>query len=103
MEWICKGPGASEASEMLGEGGKAVHHTLSVPAFLLLPSGRVTRFLMIIFKKCQASAHLQIIVSNLHTTFRRPQLHIWKLEHSVNKINGLAQLTVTVAMTDPWP
>lgn len=103
MEWVCKGPGASEASERLREGGKAVHYTLLAPAFLILPSGRVTRFLMIIFKKCQASAHLQIIVSNLHTRFRRPQLHIWKLEHSVNKINRLAQLTVTVARTDPCP
>lgn len=78
-----------------------MHHTLSVPASLLLPSGRVARFLMIIFKKCQASARLQIIASNLHTRSRRPQLCIWKLEHIVNKINGLGQLTATVATADP--
>lgn len=76
-------------------------HTLSLPACLLLPSGRGATFLMIIFKKCQASAHLQIIVSNLHTRSRRPQLPIWKMEHSINKINGLGQLTATVAAADP--
>lgn len=100
MEWLCKWPGAGETLGKLGKEGEAVHHTLSVLASLL-PSGRVVRFLMIIFKKCQASAHLQIIMSNLHTRSRRLQLLIWKLEHIVNKINGLGQLIATVAATDP--
>lgn len=61
----------------------------------------VAMFLMIIFTKCQASAHLQIIVPHLHTRSRRPWLRIWKMECGINKINGLGQLVATATKANP--
>lgn len=52
-------------------------------------------------KRCQASTHLQTIMSNLHSRSRRPLLCIWNVESSINMINGLGQLTASVATADP--
>lgn len=57
IEWLWKGPGPVRLQEVWEQesadqhvGKEAAYHPLSVPASLLLPSGRVARFLMIIFK-----------------------------------------------------
>jgi hypothetical protein len=79
--------------------GSLISHASSFPPPTPCQSGNI--FLMVIFKKCLASAHLQIILSNLHNRSRRPQLHIRKMEYGINMINGLGQLTATVATVDP--
>lgn len=102
MEWICKGTGVSEASRRQGEGGKeAAYHRLSVPASLLLPSGRVAVFLMIIFKSVRPLLICKSLCLICIPDPGGPPLRIWKMEHGINKINGLGQLTATVAAADP--
>lgn len=65
-----EGTGVTETSESLGGGGADQH--LGKEAAYRLPPRQGGKALNDDFYKCQASAHLQSIVSNLHTTSRRP-------------------------------